>query len=225
MFIINTQVVSSFKEIVPLLEAGHLILFWRFYQKLVINEHEEMKDGSTHRLEDLFYCLNQKQISICFQQYCDPNAAINLPSSPSFKKQHKSNISVQKEELSSLSHAVISHISECYAHDPKLGDGIMKGNLDLLLANFYIPEEQCEHEIELKVIPPFVAICTNSFNSVHTCIRLLQSCVFTPKLAIDALATLYMHWASNPFLEGEEAACVLSNIEARTISNTFPHIG
>ncbi|KAH6561668.1 hypothetical protein BASA62_009663 [Batrachochytrium salamandrivorans] len=140
-------VATSFKEIVPLLEGDHLVIFWKFFQKLQSNENSPIDDNYT--LDNFYSKLSSKQIRRCllYQHPISPNSPLTSQTDTGTPATFSLVTDLDGWEM--LCTSIYVYIAKRYESSSDAGDQAIDGARDLISISFSTDSDPFHQEISL----------------------------------------------------------------------------
>ncbi|KAJ1341889.1 hypothetical protein BSLG_003542 [Batrachochytrium salamandrivorans] len=190
-------VATSFKEIVPLLEGDHLVIFWKFFQKLQSNENSPIDDNYT--LDNFYSKLSSKQIRRCllYQHPISPNSPLTSQTDTGTPATFSLVTDLDGWEM--LCTSIYVYIAKRYESSSDAGDQAIDGARDLISISFSTDSDPFHQEISLtdKIIH-FAPNPTTCISSI-----LNSSIVESKEQRILILRSYVLHCALFGFLRSK----------------------
>ncbi|KAK6099443.1 hypothetical protein BDV3_001222 [Batrachochytrium dendrobatidis] len=189
-------VVDSFKEIVPLLEGDHLIIFWKFFQKLQSNENVPM--DASYTLDNFYSKLSSQQIRRCllFQRPSlihSPNMAYAIADTPFSAT---SPVVTDPDGWEMLCTSIHEYVGHRYEQSTALGDQTLQDAQDLITILFY-PEADPFHQ-EISLMDKIVHFAPNPVKCIFSILN--SSMITSQDQRTMLLRSFVLHWALFAFL-------------------------
>ena len=214
------QVVKSFKEIVPLLDGDHLVIYWNFIStlqvectyciKIRIFKFSLAMVDANHHIHQFYFSLSPKQIqSFLLWQFNVLSPSLQSPFTPT-----QQTSVVNYVEWESMAISLISFIGNAYAQDVDMAQKFMCASKSLLTMGYVSIINNLE-EVDFTsddfVIPPLVRLVHHSSFPNESFIGILST-FKDLNLCQTALKAVLVHYALFKHMQ-QKGLTTLSNLE------------